>query len=198
MLNLLEKNKQYIFLGIIFLVIIIIIIYFSSKNGKLLNYIDDLRQRIEELEETLQQDEQKSKPKNLDDKKNPSQQLNNLQNQHPQNHNPQININRQMNIPQMQPQINIPQINIPESFNPNLYTFEQKKPRNKSPPPPLPSSPPVIISNKHISFNIEVEEIEPSDDENDYELDAEIAEELKELNSNEFLNEEETDLKNDE
>jgi hypothetical protein len=94
-----------------------------------------------------------------------------------------------MNIPDMQPFI--PQM--PSSF-------EQKKsrqqPQRTQTPPPLS---PQLRPSKHISFNTEVEEIEPSDDENDEELDAEIAEELKELEEQEETeNEDETDLKIDE
>ena len=96
------------------------------------------------------------------------------------------------------PEMNIPEILRSNFMPPIQSSYEQRKPqRNKtSPPPPSP-----IKSNKHISFNTEVEEIEPSDCENDDELDAEIAEELKELDEAEDIEEEievETDLKNDE
>jgi len=214
MLSVLEKNKQYIFLGIIFLVIIIIIIYFSSKNGKLLNYVDDLRQRIEDLEETLQQVEKKYKIKSNDTKTiQPQSQIHtNISTQPPTNIH-SMNI-PSMNNPQMQPQINIPDLqpsfnphHVQNSFNPPHIqpfnpphvqpSFEQKKPKQQSARVQTPPSSPQIIPSKHISFNTEVEEIEPSDDENDDELDAEIADELKELEGSEEIDDE-TDLKIDE
>ena len=54
MLQVIEKNKIYIVIGIAVFCLFASIFYFTTKNKRIMNHISDLNERIEELEEVLQ------------------------------------------------------------------------------------------------------------------------------------------------
>ena len=168
MLEVIEKNKIYIVIGIAVFCLFASIFYFTTKNKRIMNHISDLNERIEELEEVLQNfDNNKIQKKNVSI--------------------PSMNVlTPNMNMPNMNmPNMNMPNMNINRVSIPNMKNESPYKEFIKKKEP------------KHVSFTTHIEEIEEKEEIKDEDLDAELEEELKDLEK-EDLKDEEIDLKDEE
>ena len=63
MLEVLKENKKYIIIaiGVIAVLLLGVGLYFLSKNKRLMNHIDDLKERVDELEDVVQKFEKTNK-----------------------------------------------------------------------------------------------------------------------------------------
>lgn len=182
MSNIIEKNKSFIIIGVGVLVVFGLFYYIKSKNNRMINYIDDLKQRIEDLEDIIQKLETNKQPPQMNFAQFPSQNL------------------RPVTTQQQQ---NVPQTNNNDSFK-KPDTSTKNEPINKRPEPVKKQSEPVKkqpepvkkqpVQTKHISFNTQVEELEEDSDIDEDELDAELSEELKDLEEKDDLKVEEIEV----
>lgn len=149
-------NKQIIHIASEIVVIIGITFYFSSKNRKLLEHIEDLSQRLEEQEDLIQKHEQIIK------------QLVQVVNTRVSTNPPKPSIHQEYSYSKSQP-FNQDQYSNSKSHIRKKYTKKHKK---KS------ISPSYQNKDDYID-NTQI--VELSDSEQDSDLDAEIADELNEL-----------------
>jgi hypothetical protein len=174
MSKLMENKQQMVHIASEIVVLTGLTFYFNQKNKKLMGHIEDLSQRVEEQEDLLQKHEQVIR--NLVD----------FINQQQAQHRPELSVKTpdQQHTPPAHNQATVP----PSApVKPRLVRDSVlKKHHIKAPlvPPPKPTPTP-----SRVSFNPEppqqrtIEELLSSEDESD--LDAELVEELRELNESE-------------
>lgn len=168
------QNKQIAHVATEIVVLIGLTFYFSSKNKKLLEHIEDLSQRLEDQEDTIQKHEQI---------------INELV--------------KLVNRPQLQPvQVRQQPVHQPvqqpvqQHFTPQIKrkNINGVTKRNKE----IKHPPVVYEDNEEIKSEVHIQEFEggnkvellSDDDENDSDLDAELQEELQELATNNSLKKE--------
>lgn len=161
------ENKQVIHVATEIVVLIGIMFYFSSKNKKLVSHIEDLSQRLEDQEDLIQKHEQVIK------------QLVQTINSRPGHSSgpPPAQHNTSMPVQQKH----------------KHKSSKSRKKKSESPPPKPANSPPRAHrqDNAHVSFSDNEDVVEHhSEDyssEDDRDLDAEIADELEELQDQDSL-----------
>ena len=186
MINIVERNKVYIVIAIAVFCLLATVFYFTTKNRRIMTHIADLNDRIEELEEVLQ---------NFDNNKIP---LKNIPSSNMNTTIPSSNMNTNIRSPNINTNIRNPNINSPFNVSNNV-PYENKN--------SIPSFNTHIEDPRHVTFNTHVEEIEEKEEISEEDLDAELEEELKDLedetkneNNEKDIEDEniETDLKDDE
>ena len=181
------ENKQIIHIATEIVVLIGITFYFSSKNKKLLSHIEDLSQRLEDQEDLIQKHEQIikqlfntvnnlgniSQPINIPIQSVTSQKPKNIQKSKPIKEKKKISTNTQK-IP-----VNLPKVNFNNEVNDNTLKpqITQHKTQNTQP----------NNQNKINKDEESIYEISNSSSDNDSDLDAEIADELEDLEEQDGL-----------
>ena len=161
------QNKQIAHVATEIVVLLGITFYFSSKNKKLLEHIEDLSQRLEDQEDSIQKHDQIIKQ---------LVQIVNNRNVQPQQHRAPVNSSQE----------NHPQFHGSKPVDKKSLHVKQKK-KIKS-PPKIYEENEEIDNELHIQQN-EVNKIELlSEDDNESALDAELAEELQELDNEQVNN----------
>lgn len=178
MFSIIEKYKFHIllvFVVLLFIGLILLYFYISSVKKDLLTKINGINEKLEDSE-----DKSELVQNNL--MNNPNMFQPNLNQNMIPGMNPIIMSQMPMNIPEHQSRMNFNNVKPMDEVEP-IYNYpETPKPKIKE------------EKQQRVSFKTEVEEIdEPDENENDDDLDAEIADELKELEED-IENE---DLKND-
>jgi hypothetical protein len=160
------QNKQIAHVATEIVVLLGITFYFSSKNKKLLEHIEDLSQRLEDQEDSIQKHDQIIK------------QLVQIVNN--------INVQPKHRAPMTSSQENHPQFHGSKSVDKKSLHVKQKK-KIKS-PPKIYEENEEIDNELHIQQN-EVNKIELlSEDDNESALDDELAEELQDLDNEQVNN----------
>ena len=208
MSNIFEKNKNYIIIGVTVIVFIGIIYYITQKNNKLMSHIEDLKQRVEELEDTIQKLETSPQKPNSKEVLHPIPlnashiitnnippnmyqsithnmpqnviHMNQMDNQPLPNHNTSSQMHNQVNLQHIKEKDledpNKRRKNINSTAKKGIIIDNKDKGYKKS------KSPEIITEKKHIIFNTQIEEAETDDDNiEDEDLDAELENELKDL-----------------
>lgn len=165
------QNKQVAHIATEIVVLIGLTFYFSSKNKKLLEHIEDLSQRLEDQEDIIQKHEQII---------NQLLKFANRSQVQPQ----------QVHVPTEQPQ----QVHVPTEQPEQLHKFVPRKNTRSVKHKKGFKSPP----NQEISDEVHIQqykgdnkiELLSDNDEDDSDLDAELVEELQELDTNNSLKKE--------
>ena len=172
------QNKQVAHVATEIVVLIGLTFYFSSKNKKLLEHIEDLSQRLEDQEDTIQKHEQIIN------------QLVKLVNR------PQLQPVQQQPV-QQQPVQQQP-VQQPIQQQPVQQQIKRKNTRSVKQKKEFKSPPVIYEDNEEINNEVHIQEYEggnkiellSDDEENDSDLDAELHEELNELGTNNSLKKE--------
>ena len=172
------QNKQIAHVATEIVVLIGLTFYFSSKNKKLLEHIEDLSQRLEDQEDTIQKHEQI---------------INELV--------------KLVNRPKLQPVVQQPVVQQPVVQQPvvqqpvvqqPVQQIKRKNTRSVKQKKEFKSPPVIYEDNEEINNEVHIQEYEggnkmelvSDDEENDSDLDAELHEELNELGTNNSLKKE--------
>jgi len=172
------QNKQVAHVATEIVVLIGLTFYFSSKNKKLLEHIEDLSQRLEDQEDTIQKHEQIIN------------QLVKLVNR------PQLQPVVQQ--PLQQPVVQQPVVQQPVAQQPVAQQIKRKNTRSVKQKKEFKSPPVIYEDNEEINNEVHIQEYEggnkiellSDNEENDSDLDAELHEELNELGTNNSLKKE--------
>ena len=172
------QNKQIAHVATEIVVLIGLTFYFSSKNKKLLEHIEDLSQRLEDQEDTIQKHEQIIN------------ELVKLVNR------PKLQPVVQQPVAQ-QPVVQQPVVQQPVVQQP-VQQIKRKNTRSVKQKKEFKSPPVIYEDNEEINNEVHIQEYEggnkmelvSDDEENDSDLDAELHEELNELGTNNSLKKE--------